>query len=74
MLIGRHKQAGAMGRRGCCLSLWFMMGGSPVIQLIMKWSRCGFADDRGWDGGGNGGRRDYASALVIYPLEVYHFH
>lgn len=53
-----------MGRWGA-VSLWFMMGGLPVIRLIMKWSRCGFADDRGWDGGGEWGLCDYAFALVI---------
>lgn len=25
------------------------------MQLIMEWSRCGLADDRGWDGGGDWG-------------------
>lgn len=64
MLIGRHKQAGVMDRWGAA-SLWFMMGGLPVIRLIMKWSRCGFADDSGWDGGGDWGQCDYAFALVI---------
>lgn len=52
MLIGRHKQAGVVGLWGAA-SLWFMMGGLPVIRLIMKWSQCGITDDRECDGGGD---------------------
>lgn len=73
MLMGRNKQAGAMGRWGAA-SLWLTMGSLPVMLLIMKRSRCGFADDRGWNGGGDCGRCDYAFALVILPLEVYNSH
>lgn len=35
------------------------------MRLIVKWSRCDFADDRGSDGGGDWGQCDYAFALVI---------
>lgn len=68
MLIGTHKQAGAPGRWGAA-SLRLMMGGLPVIRLIMKRSRCGFADDRGWDGGGDRGQGDYVFVQMIEPLE-----
>lgn len=59
---------------GGLLSLWLMMGGLPVIWLIMKWSRYGFAADSGWDGGGDWGKCDYVFTLVIWPLGVYNFH